>query len=174
VEIVVSSPTEARLQLCPRSFECVSQAARYAAAGRTASHSTVSHEAGSWSIRWPPAPPEAICTTPSYFFKLGSFGFGGPAALVGHMRRDLVEDRRLIDESTYNLSIALAQIMPGPLAAQTAMAIGYFQSGVVLQRDSSARHACRDRLISDEQCRCRDHDPRNHHQSDRPRDIRRC
>ena len=66
-----------------------------------------------------------------YFFKLGSFGFGGPAALVGYMRRDLVEDRSLIDESTYNLSIALAQIMPGPLAAQTAMAIGYFQSGVV-------------------------------------------
>ena len=65
-----------------------------------------------------------------YFLKLGSFGFGGPAALVGYMRRDLVEDRKLIDESTYNLSIALAQIMPGPLAAQTAMAIGYFQGGV--------------------------------------------
>jgi chromate transporter len=65
-----------------------------------------------------------------YFLKLGTIGFGGPAALVGYMRRDLVEDRRLIDESTYNLSIALAQIMPGPLAAQTAMAIGYFQAGV--------------------------------------------
>ena len=66
-----------------------------------------------------------------YFFKLGTIGFGGPAALVGYMRRDLVEDRRLVDESTYNLSIALAQIMPGPLAAQTAMAIGYFQGGVI-------------------------------------------
>jgi chromate transporter len=65
-----------------------------------------------------------------YFLKLGSLGFGGPAALVGYMRRDLVEDRKLIDEATYNLSIALAQIMPGPLAAQTAMAIGYFHGGV--------------------------------------------
>lgn len=65
-----------------------------------------------------------------YFLKLGSIGFGGPAALVGYMRRDLVEDRKIIDEATYNLSIALAQIMPGPLAAQTAMAIGYFQGGV--------------------------------------------
>jgi chromate transporter len=65
-----------------------------------------------------------------YFLKLGSVGFGGPAALVGYMRRDLVEHRKLIDESTYNLSIALAQLMPGPLAAQTAMAIGYFQGGV--------------------------------------------
>ena len=66
-----------------------------------------------------------------YFLKLGTIGFGGPAALVAYMRRDLVEDRRLIDDSTYNLSIALAQIMPGPLAAQTAMAIGYFQGGVI-------------------------------------------
>jgi chromate transporter len=66
-----------------------------------------------------------------YFLKLGTIGFGGPAALVGYMRKDLVEDRRLIDESTYNLSIALAQIMPGPLAAQTAMALGYFRSGVL-------------------------------------------
>lgn len=66
-----------------------------------------------------------------YFFKLGTIGFGGPAALVGYMRRDLVEDRRLVDEPTYNLSIALAQIMPGPLAAQTAMAIGYFRGGVI-------------------------------------------
>ena len=66
-----------------------------------------------------------------YFLTLGSVGFGGPAALVGYMRRDLVDDRKLIDESTFNLSIALAQIMPGPLAAQTAMAIGYFQGGVV-------------------------------------------
>jgi chromate transporter len=65
-----------------------------------------------------------------YFLKLGASGFGGPAALVGYMRRDLVDDRKLIDEPTYNLSIALAQIMPGPLAAQTAMAIGYFQGGV--------------------------------------------
>jgi chromate transporter len=66
-----------------------------------------------------------------YFLRLGAMGFGGPAALVSAMRRDLVEARTLIDEPTYNLSIALAQIMPGPLAAQTAMAIGYFQHGLV-------------------------------------------
>ncbi len=66
-----------------------------------------------------------------YFLKLGAVGFGGPAALVGYMRRDLVEDRKVVDEDTYNLSIALAQIMPGPLAAQTAMAIGYFEHGVL-------------------------------------------
>lgn len=82
--------------------------------------------------------PDIAETAPSglrdlvvYFARLGTIGFGGPAALVGYMRRDLVEDRKTIDEDTYNLSLAMAQIMPGPLAAQTAMAIGYFQSGIL-------------------------------------------
>lgn len=66
-----------------------------------------------------------------YFLKLGTIGFGGPAALVGYMRRDLVERRRITDEATYNLALALAQIMPGPLAAQTAIALGYFHGGVL-------------------------------------------
>jgi chromate transporter len=57
-----------------------------------------------------------------YFLKLGTIGFGGPVALIGFMHRDLVEQRRWITEDTYKLSLALAQIMPGPLAAQTAIA----------------------------------------------------
>ena len=65
-----------------------------------------------------------------YFLYLGAFGFGGPVALVGFMHRDLVEKRRSITEDTYKLSLALAQIMPGPLAAQVAIAIGYFEAGV--------------------------------------------
>jgi chromate transporter len=66
-----------------------------------------------------------------YFLKLGTIGFGGPVALVGFMHRDLVEQRRWITGDTYKLSLALAQIMPGPLAAQVAIAIGYFEAGVV-------------------------------------------
>jgi chromate transporter len=66
-----------------------------------------------------------------YFLKLGTVGFGGPVALVGFMHRDLVEQRRWISEDTYKLSLALAQIMPGPLAAQTAIAIGYFEGGIL-------------------------------------------
>src|SRR5919108_193416 len=66
-----------------------------------------------------------------YFLGLGTWGFGGPVALVGFMHRDLVERRRWITEETYKLSLALAQIMPGPLAAQTAIAIGYFEGGIL-------------------------------------------
>jgi chromate transporter len=66
-----------------------------------------------------------------YFLKLGAFGFGGPVALAGFMHRDLVEQRRWIDGDEYGLGLALAQIMPGPLAAQLAIALGYFQHGVL-------------------------------------------
>jgi chromate transporter len=66
-----------------------------------------------------------------YFLYLGTFGFGGPVALIGFMHRDLVEQRRWIDEDEYRLGVALAQIMPGPLAAQMAIALGYFQRGVL-------------------------------------------
>ena len=66
-----------------------------------------------------------------YFLKLGALGFGGPVALAGFMHRDLVEQRRWIDEDEYKLALALAQIMPGPLAAQLAIALGYFQHGIL-------------------------------------------
>src|SRR5215218_8479522 len=66
-----------------------------------------------------------------YFLTLGTIGFGGPVALVGYMQRDLVERRRWIDDEEYKLGLALAQIMPGPLAAQLAIAIGYFAHGVL-------------------------------------------
>jgi len=66
----------------------------------------------------------------AYFLRLGALGFGGPAALVGFMHRDLVEERRWLTEEDYQLAMALAQLMPGPLAAQCAIAIGYLLRGV--------------------------------------------
>ena len=60
-----------------------------------------------------------------YTLKLGATGFGGPVALVGYMFRDLVEKRRWISEGDYKDGLALAQLAPGPLAAQTAMYMGY-------------------------------------------------
>ncbi|HET9489231.1 MAG TPA: chromate efflux transporter [Methylomirabilota bacterium] len=66
-----------------------------------------------------------------YFLYLGSLGFGGPVALAGFMHRDLVEKERWVAEEEYQLALALAQIMPGPLAAQLAIALGYFQHGIV-------------------------------------------
>src|SRR5215216_4394458 len=80
-----------------------------------------------------PARPAAgtLWQLTAYFLKLGTIGFGGPVALVGYMQRDLVERHHWIDDEEYKLGLALAQIMPGPLAAQLAMAIGYFAHGVL-------------------------------------------
>src|SRR5438309_7006620 len=61
----------------------------------------------------------------AYALRLGTLGFGGPVALVGYMHRDLVERRQWISESDYKEGLALAQLMPGPLAAQLAMYLGY-------------------------------------------------
>jgi len=60
-----------------------------------------------------------------YATKLGSAGFGGPVALVGYMHRDLVERRRWISEADFKEGLTLSQLMPGPLAAQLAIYLGY-------------------------------------------------
>jgi chromate transporter len=60
-----------------------------------------------------------------YFLKLGTFGFGGPVALVEYMRRDLVEGRRWFEEADYMEGLALSQLAPGPLAAQLAIYLGF-------------------------------------------------
>src|SRR5215213_7546725 len=64
-----------------------------------------------------------------YFLKLGGSGFGGPIALVGYMQRDLVEDRRWFTQPEFEQGLAVGQTMPGPLAAQTAMWLGYLHAG---------------------------------------------
>jgi len=66
-----------------------------------------------------------------YFLRLGTFGFGGPIALVGHMQKDLVDERRWISKEDYIEGLALAQLMPGPLAAQLAMYLGWVRARVL-------------------------------------------
>ena len=76
-----------------------------------------------------PAEPElAPCTTwdmVRYFLYLGTLGFGGPIALAGYMQRDLVERRRWVSKEDYVQGLALAQLAPGPLAAQLAIYLGW-------------------------------------------------
>jgi chromate transporter len=66
-----------------------------------------------------------------YFLKLGAIGFGGPVALVGYMHRDLVEKRKWFTEEDYKEGLALAQLAPGPLAAQLAIYLGYVHYRIV-------------------------------------------
>src|SRR6266702_157997 len=75
----------------------------------------------------PERAPSTLWQLVRYFLRLGTLGFGGPVALVGYMQRDLVEGRKWIAEADYQEGLALAQLCPGPLAAQLAMYLGYVQ-----------------------------------------------
>ncbi len=81
-------------------------------------------------------PPDAAADSASwrafllYFLRLGTLGFGGPIALAGYMQRDLVEQRGWISKEDYVQGLALAQLAPGPLAAQLAMYLGWVKARV--------------------------------------------
>src|SRR5215471_20480357 len=66
-----------------------------------------------------------------YFLWLGTVGFGGPIALAGHMQQDLVDDRGWVRKEDYLEGLALAQLAPGPLAAQLAIYLGYIHSKIL-------------------------------------------
>jgi chromate transporter len=72
-----------------------------------------------------PVPVYTLWNLVRYMLGLGTWGFGGPVALVGYMYRDLVERRQWISEGDYKEGMALAQLMPGPLAAQLAIYLGF-------------------------------------------------
>lgn len=67
----------------------------------------------------------------AYFLRLGTFGFGGPIALAAAMRQDLVEQRGWITDAEYKEGLALAQLAPGPLAAQLAIYLGWIRAGLL-------------------------------------------
>jgi chromate transporter len=64
-----------------------------------------------------------------YFLWLGTTGFGGPVALCGLMERDLVERRGWLDKPQMRDVIAVCQTMPGPLAVQVGIFVGYLRCG---------------------------------------------
>jgi chromate transporter len=66
-----------------------------------------------------------------YFLRLGTWGFGGPIALAGYMQRNLVEEKRWFTKQEFLDGLALAQLAPGPLAAQLAMYLGLLRGGIL-------------------------------------------
>src|SRR5215216_4772998 len=88
-------------------------------------------ESETLAIQAQQAPAYSLWQLIQYALRLGTIGFGGPVALVGYMHRDLVERRGWISEADYKEGLALAQLMPGPLAAQLAMYLGYVHYRVV-------------------------------------------
>ncbi len=74
--------------------------------------------------------------TPSYpdmlrvFGRIGLLSFGGPAAQIALMHRELVERRPWLDEQTYLRALSLCMLLPGPEAMQLATYAGWRLRGV--------------------------------------------
>src|SRR4051794_37311607 len=86
------------------------------------------------SIRDPPSHTRADVSMReivAYFLRLGSLGFGGPAALVAIMKDDLVEQRKWLTPNQYLEGLAVCQTLPGPLAIQVGIYVGYVCRGVL-------------------------------------------
>jgi len=79
----------------------------------------------------PETPTYSLLQLVVYFLKLGAIGFGGPVALTGYMQRDLVDRRAWVTQAEYKDGLALAQLAPGPLAAQLAIYLGFVDYGVL-------------------------------------------
>jgi chromate transporter len=56
--------------------------------------------------------------------------FGGPIAHLGYFRREYVERRGWLDETTYADFVALSQLLPGPASSQLGILIGTRRAGM--------------------------------------------
>ena len=77
-----------------------------------------------------PAAKASLAAMARYFAWLGTAGFGGPVVLVERMRRELQEEREWYTAAEYKEGLALAQLAPGPLAAQLALYLGWVRRGI--------------------------------------------
>lgn len=75
-------------------------------------------------------------TTPNWaemtriFGRIGLLSFGGPAAQIALMHRELVEERPWLDEDSYLRALSLCMLLPGPEAMQLATYAGWRMRGV--------------------------------------------
>jgi chromate transporter len=62
------------------------------------------------------------------FLKLGAISYGGPA-LVGIMQAEIQEKRAWVSRERFVEGLALVNLLPGPLAAQVSIVLGYGRAG---------------------------------------------
>lgn len=64
------------------------------------------------------------------FFKIGCFTIGGGYAMVPVIQREIVENKKWINQEEFLDAIALTNSLPGPLATNTATYVGYRMAGI--------------------------------------------
>ncbi len=64
------------------------------------------------------------------FGRIGLLSFGGPAAQIALMHRDLVDDRKWLSEQEYLRALSFCMLLPGPEAMQIATYAGWKLRGI--------------------------------------------
>lgn len=64
------------------------------------------------------------------FLRIGCLSFGGPAAQIAMMHKDLIEDRGWLTEAEYLRALSFCMLLPGPEAMQLATYVGWRKGGV--------------------------------------------
>lgn len=64
------------------------------------------------------------------FMRIGFLSFGGPAGQIALMHRELVEERRWVEEEQYLHALNFCHLLPGPGAQQLATWIGWKLHGL--------------------------------------------
>ncbi len=64
------------------------------------------------------------------FFKIGAFTFGGGWAMISLIEREIVDKYRWIDKGEFLDLIAVSQSLPGVMAVNVAVAVGYKLRGI--------------------------------------------
>jgi chromate transporter len=64
------------------------------------------------------------------FTQMGLTSFGGPAASIALMQRAIVDRRKWITQSEYLDFVAASHIIPGPIAVQLSLHLGYRRAGL--------------------------------------------
>lgn len=65
------------------------------------------------------------------FARIGILSFGGPAAQIALMHREVVDDRKWVSEGEYLSALSFCMLLPGPEAMQLATWIGWRKAGVL-------------------------------------------
>jgi len=63
------------------------------------------------------------------FLRIGTIGFGGPAAHLAMMEDDVVRRRRWLTSQEFLDLVAVTNLIPGPNSTEMAIHIGYRRAG---------------------------------------------
>ena len=76
-------------------------------------------------------PPASLADLTAVFLRIGLLSFGGPAAQISLMHREVVEKRGWLSEQDYLSALSFCMLLPGPEAMQLATWSGWRLHGTL-------------------------------------------